>query len=313
MDYQQKANQLFGEQAENWPLLHDNLEGLNHVKVKSFEFDGFTINVQFNPKRIRSSAAKVDKKSIDNRQCFLCSKYRPAEQNEVGFGEEYEILCNPFPIFQKHYTIAHKKHVVQQIGSSFGHMLDLSNELKELVIFYNAPKCGASAPDHLHFQAGNTGLMPVEKDIVYLKESYGISLVKQDDSEVSAIADGLRKFILIESSNRNEIEAVFQQIYNYTQKLDGGEEPMLNVLSYYDTKWKVMVFPRDKHRPWQFYEEGEDNILLSPASVDMGGTLIIPLKKDFDKIIKEDIRNIFSQVSMSEERFEGLVNQLKKS
>lgn len=313
MTYQEKTNLLYDEQVINWPLLRQNIEGLNSVRLKSFEFSGFTINVQFNPKRITSSAAKVDKTSISNRKCFLCSAHRPKEQNMVPFERDYEILCNPFPIFNKHYTIAHKNHIVQEIGSSFSDMLDLSCSLKELVLFYNAPKCGASAPDHLHFQAGNHGLMPIEKDLEGLIKIYSNPVVSTSELSVNAIDDTLRRALLIESSDKQKIEDVFQLIYTYTQNLSGGEEPMLNILSYFEGGWKVLVFPRDKHRPWQYFEEGVKNILLSPASVDMGGTLITPLEKDFLKISKEDIVDIFKQVSISPERFDGLLKHIKTS
>lgn len=311
MNYQQKADALFQDQKINWPLLSNNWEKLKSAKLKIFEFDGFTIHVQCNPKRIISSAAKVDKRSIENRKCFLCSENRPPEEKGIWFGEEYEILCNPFPIFPKHYTIAKGDHTPQVIESEFSSFLELSRALPDLVVFYNAPGCGASAPDHMHFQAGNRGFMPLEKEIGTLKEKYGKSLYHSTGFSLTAIEDGLRRFMVMESDQIALLKETFSHIFSFTKALQKGEEPMINMLSYCGDQWQVVVFPRSKHRPWQYFEEGEKNILLSPASVDMGGTLITPLEKDFIKITREDIQNIFDQISFSDREFSALSNHLK--
>lgn len=311
MNYQQKADALIQDQKISWPLLSSNWEKLKSAKVKVFEFDGFTIHVQCNPKRIISSAAKVDKVSIENRKCFLCPENRPPEEKGVWFEEDYEILCNPFPIFRKHYTIAKGDHTPQVIESEFSRFLELSRALPDLVVFYNAPGSGASAPDHMHFQAGNKGFMPLEEEIGTLKEKYGKSLFHSPVLSVTAIEDGLRRFMVLESDQIAPIKESFSHIFEFTRELQQGEEPMINVLSYFGDQWQVMVFPRSKHRPWQYFEEGEKNILLSPAAVDMGGTLITPLEKDFIKITKEDIQDIFAQISFSDWEFSALSGYLK--
>jgi ATP adenylyltransferase/5',5'''-P-1,P-4-tetraphosphate phosphorylase II len=303
--YQKLVDNLFDHQKENWPLLKENLEGLQCVQLKTFHFDGFTINVQFNPKRITSSAAKVDKKSIEERKCFLCAAHRPKEQKEVKKGK-YDFLCNPFPIFNKHYTIAHIHHTPQEIGNSFPDLLDISKSVPNLICFYNAPKCGASAPDHLHFQAGNRGFIPLENDYPEIVKRYGKSLVEKEDIKVTAINDTLRRYIVFESMEKSSIIELFTSLYLYLKKESGNEEPMMNILSCYKKGWKILVYLRDNHRPWQFFEEGEENILLSPASVDMGGTLITPLEKDFQKLTKDDIIDIFKQVSYAEDKFNEL-------
>ncbi len=307
MTVQQKAKELFEAQIAGWPLLGANWEQLDAAQLKTFRFDGFTINVQFNPKRITSSAAKVDKDSIEKRPCFLCPENRPPEEDHVAFGNDYEILCNPFPIFRKHYTIAKADHTPQVIDPEFGRMLDLSRELPELVVFYNAPSCGASAPDHMHFQSGSRGFMPIEDEISALQERYGRVISQEGGSAITAVNDGLRRFIVLESDNRSVIETAFLHISTFMRSHNSGQEPMLNILAYFDTKWRVMLFPREIHRPWQFFEEGEKNILLSPAAVDMGGALITPLEKDFKKISKEDIEDIFSQICLTEGQFNKLI------
>lgn len=311
MTIQQQTNNLFTEQAQNWPLLKNNLEGLKGALLKTFEFDGYKINVQFNPKRITSSAAKVDKKSIDERNCFLCAAHRPQEQNQVSFSNKFEILCNPFPIFAKHYTIAHINHIPQEIRMSFPDFLEISKALPDLLTFYNAPNCGASAPDHLHFQAGNKGFIPIETDYQTLLVKYGKPLLTDNHTNVYSVNDGLRTFIAIESDNKNHIESIFQQIHHLLDK-NNNAAPMLNILSWYDTSWRILVMLRSKHRPWQYFETGSKNILLSPASVDMGGVLITPLEKDFLKITKSDITDIIKQVSMASPQFTDFTQKLTK-
>ncbi len=311
MSYQDKASKLYEDQLRDWSLFADNREGLNNAKLKTFKFDGFEINVQFNPKRITSSAAKVDAKTIQERKCFLCSANRPEVQTEVMWGDNYEILVNPFPIFKQHFTISNVAHIDQQIETEFVNFISLSKDLPETVMFYNAPKCGASAPDHLHFQAGNLEFLPIEKDWKNIKTKYGKNIEGYKEVEVIAVDDTLRRYIVLESDNAEAMNDVFQKIHKFGSELEKGEAPMLNLLSYFvDGKHRVFVFIRGVHRPWQFFEEGEKNILLSPASVDMGGTMITPLEKDFEKITKEDIADIFHQITVSKENFDKLVEVL---
>ncbi len=296
---------LLGEQERDWPLLRANRALLGEVRVREFPFDGFRIRVQFNPERIRSSAASVDRASIEKRSCFLCAANRPPEQNGVGYGKDYEILCNPFPIFREHFTIATRRHVPQVILPEISNFLDLSRQLHELVLFYNAPACGASAPDHMHFQAGNRGLMPIEEEIGSLTKLYGRELVHHDGQRICGISDGLRRFFLLESQSKDLVISAFSLIFELIAAYQEAE-PMINLLCYYHHGWQLLLFPREKHRPWQYFEEGERNILLSPAAVDMGGTLITPLEKDFNSISANDITDIFSQVTCSREHFQAL-------
>lgn len=155
--------------------------------------------------------------------------------------------------------------------------------------------------------------MPIEDEIGPILKRYGEIVVRSADLTATAVNDGLRRFVVLESSRKIPLEDAFKHISGFTRDYNYGDEPMLNVLAYYRDGWQILVFPREKHRPWQFFEKGVKHIMLSPASVDMGGTLITPLEKDFNKITKEDIVDIFSQVSFSTLRFEGLINHLTSS
>ncbi|HBL75392.1 MAG: hypothetical protein A2W90_04090 [Bacteroidetes bacterium GWF2_42_66] len=310
-DFTGKVKQLLIDQKNNWPTARKNYSELENVQVRVFDFDGFQIKVQFNPARIISSSAKVDQQSIASRKCFLCAENRPAEQQQLTFGN-YEILVNPFPIFPEHFTIPRISHVPQFIPGKIGDMLDLAKALPDFTIFYNGPKCGASAPDHFHFQAGKKGFMPLESEIEFLKENKGIKR-SENPVDIWAIKDGIRDFLFMESSGKEDVESCFNSIYEKLSDLNehAGEEPMMNILAGFENgKWQVFVFPRFRHRPWQYFEEGEKNILLSPASVDLGGVLITPMEKDFSKITKVDIADIFHQILWPEDKFNLLVEKL---
>jgi ATP adenylyltransferase/5',5'''-P-1,P-4-tetraphosphate phosphorylase II len=300
VNYTKRVDELFSAQLRDWELARLNYGLLSKVKTRAIDFDGFRIFVQFNPERIRSSSAKVDKKSIEARPCFLCEKNRPSEQTGVPFGKDMTILVNPFPIFSRHLTIPTEKHIDQRIAGSFARMLDLAEAIPECVIFYNGPQCGASAPDHLHFQAGKTGFLPIEKDFEERKLVRLIS--KSNLIEIWHWVNYLRGIVTIKGSSKKAIIDSFNSFFEkfYSTQPD-KPEPMLNILAYYNiSEWIIHLIPRKIHRPYQFFAGGEKQILLSPASVDLGGVIITPREEDFNKITASDIKDIFSQVCIDE-------------
>ncbi|WP_421920745.1 DUF4922 domain-containing protein [Marinifilum sp.] len=303
---------FINQQVRDWPLANGNFKGLEKVEEKEFSFDGFKMRVQFNPERIRSSAAKVDKKSIKNRTCFLCLDKLPAEQGGIAQGKEYVILVNPFPIIPQHFTIPKVAHVDQSFMDNLEGMLSLAKDMQGYTLFYNGPKCGASAPDHMHFQGGNKGFMPVEEEYFALKDKADL-LVKSDDIEVRAFNHYLRKMISVQTASNKELVAVVSKFYNAFAEMQSEEkEPMLNVIcSYVDDKYIMHLFPRKLHRPTQYFAEGDDQILISPASVDFGGVFITPRREDFEKITAEDIKDIFNQVCVDEKLFSALCKKIK--
>lgn len=301
--------QLLQKQLEVWEVARNNYDALKQVRVKELEFGSFKIKVQFNPARIVSSSAKVDPKSIQERKCFLCEQNRPAVQEGLPFGNKYIVLINPFPIFPKHLTIPACEHVDQRIRHRFGDMLDLAYNLDEFNVFYNGPKCGASAPDHVHFQAGSKGFLPIEKE---WKTFAGQPAFEHQSSRLYILEGYLRGTIIIESASKESAVDLFGKIYDSLEIKSGEEEPMMNVLAWYDTdKWVIPIFPRRLHRPSCYAAPGEENILISPASVDMGGVFITPLEKDFEKITAEDIRDILQEVCMDEVKLQQFVEHLK--
>lgn len=306
----QTVNNLLTRQLASWETAHNNYAALSGVQVKELNVNGIPYKVQFNPARIVSSGAKVDARSIKERKCFLCPANLPPEQEGIPFGGHYQILVNPFPIFPRHLTIPEEAHVDQRIASRFGDMLDLARQLTDYTIFYNGPRCGASAPDHAHFQAGNKGFMPIEQD--WRRQIAG-KIADYGQATLWYLDDAPRATLVIESPERETAVRLFDLVYRSLDVKPGEEEPMMNVLTLFENgKWIVFIFPRAKHRPACYTAEGEDNLLNSPASVDLGGVFITPVEKDFRKITAEDVAQILSEVCLSPTDFHRLRQRIKE-
>ncbi len=298
MTIQEKVNELFEQQLSVWEMARNNFEGLKTVQIREFDFDGFAVKVQFNPARMVSSGAKVDAKTIAQRKCFLCAANRPEVQRGIEW-RDYDILINPFPIFTRHLTIPRREHVDQQLVPYISDMFDLARELPDFVVFYNGPKCGASAPDHMHFQAGNADFLPLVGDYFNLKQMGRIELVGAGDvAETYIMKDYLRVVYCVESADADELKEAFMKLYNAWVKEEEAE-PMMNVVCLYrDGKWYLFVIPRGAFRPWQYTAEGDKQLLVSPATVEVSGLFITPVKEHFERITKEDVVDILTQCTI---------------
>ncbi|MBE6230500.1 MAG: DUF4922 domain-containing protein [Bacteroidales bacterium] len=311
---------LIDRQLAVWQQAKDNFAALANVGVKEITVGGFPVKVQFNPARIVSSAAKVDPKTIKERKCFLCGANRPEIQEGLPFAgkkAEYVVLINPFPIFPKHLTVPDVNHVNQTIEGEwerFEDMLSLAETLDEFLFFYNGPKCGASAPDHMHFQGGNKGFLPVEYNYNALEKTL---IVDADGAKVYSVENYMRGIMAIEATDKSAAVAQFRKIYNTLEVKEGEWEPMLNLLAWTVkegdvVKYIALVYLREKHRPSHYFAEGDANILLSPASVDMGGVFITPLEKDFNKITEKELTEIVDELQISSETFGMVKNALRE-
>jgi ATP adenylyltransferase/5',5'''-P-1,P-4-tetraphosphate phosphorylase II len=308
---------LFELQKAQWQMLATGYKSLETVKLKSFQFDGFKIKAQFNAGRITSTSAKVDAKSISERKCFLCNENLPDDQKGILYNDKYIILCNPFPIFPEHFTLTYKNHEPQRIIDTFADMLDLSKDIsKHYTVIYNGPRCGASAPDHLHFQAGNRFFMSIDDEFHQLKNAYGKMIFENDDLSFYAIDDGLRKFISIESLDKDLVLNTFNKFYKtYSKLMNEEQEPMINLVSFYEEEfgWRVIIFLRAKHRPAVFFAEDESKMLVSPAAIDLGGVCVFPREEDFNRVTKEMIADIFKEVFVDENLFKIVLTSLQNS
>jgi ATP adenylyltransferase/5',5'''-P-1,P-4-tetraphosphate phosphorylase II len=308
--YSDKINELFSLQLNEWELARINYRQLEKVRTRRFSFGSFEVLVQYNPERIRSSAAKVDAKSIGERPCFLCAKNRPPEQRGILYENRLTILINPFPIFKRHLTIPSESHTDQRIRNNFDTMLSMAEAMPFFTIFYNGPQCGASAPDHFHFQAGNHGFIPIEND--FRKGKHIVLISAEPGIEIWRWKGYLRGIVSIKGNDRKKLIRVFESFFDRFSEIQPDRpEPMLNILVEYSSEeWIVHIIPRKQHRPTQFFSKGSDQILISPAAVDLGGVIITPREEDFSRITENDIENIFQQVCFEENELPGLLNEI---
>jgi ATP adenylyltransferase/5',5'''-P-1,P-4-tetraphosphate phosphorylase II len=298
---------LFAEQIVSWKLAGINYKQLKNVRIKRIDFGSFGVTVQYNPERIRSSAAKVDPKSIGERPCFLCTENRPIEQKGILTGNGMIILVNPFPIFSKHLTIPSLSHTDQRIKGNFETMLDLAASLQDYVIFYNGPQCGASAPDHFHFQAGNRTFLPIEADFEMGRSTRLLSY----SGSVSTWSwkNYLRGILTLSSDSKADLVTSFDSILEKFSRIQAERaEPMLNCLALFQKgKWIIHFIPRKLHRPSHYFAEGDAKIIFSPASVDIGGVLITPREEDFNRLNESIVADIFSQVCYEEDEVNNFI------
>jgi len=307
---------LLRNQRLEWAALEKGYAQLQNIKTKTFRFEVFTIDAQFNPGRIKSTNADVSSEAIKKRKCFLCLENLPEEQEGINYNDEYLILCNPNPVFFEHFTITFNKHFPQRMDGSFETFLKLCKGLsKYYSVLYNGPRCGASAPDHLHFQAVNKNFLKIFGELNNLIKKYGEKIIDGRKKEAFGVNDGLRKFIVIKSKDKHFINKLFENLYSTLQKcLNIKTEPMMNILGYYSESsgWTVCIFLRKKHRPECYYKKGTEEMIISPAVIDLSGTLIVPREKDYEKLTKEKTAAIFDEVAIGKELFDYLKAHLKK-
>ncbi len=319
-DYTDLIYATFLHQKQNWGMFNDGWNGFLSSEYKKFHFDWFEIKAQFNPTRFVSSSAKVDDETIKKRRCFLCLENLPTEQKGILFEskknsiERLIFLCNPAPIFNEHFTISNVLHTPQEIYNKIEIMLELADLCNnEYTIFYNGPKCGASAPDHFHFQACPAGELITEKDFLNHPEKFSVHF-ESDDIKLSFIksSEYLRNVLILSSRRENQIENTFKLIYKLLQKINSIErEPLMNLFALKrDDDYHLIIFPREKHRPACYFAEGDENMLISPGLVDMCGMLVTPLQKDFERINEKILRQVYSEVTLSDEKFSQLLKEI---
>lgn len=306
--------QFFSEQIKDWPQASNNYSFLVNVQEKRLHVEGMDVLVQYNPARIFSSSAKVDTESIKERPCFLCPDIRPAKQKSLDLvmssGHEYELLVNPFPIFPKHFTIPSKEHTPQDISSRFGDMLEIVDIMTDYMVFYNGAQCGASAPDHFHFQAGMRGYLPIDCNCHSLDY---VTLADSEELTVRVYKQYFRGTVSIKSSSAELLKETFALIYDKVKAVSGTDtEPMFNILAKKDADiYSVLIINRKAHRPECYYREDEGRILISPGAVDMGGIMVLPLKEDFDKITEFDICKVLEDVTFTDEQTDEMLAVLR--
>ena len=303
----------FNRQLETWDDARHRYQQLQGVKTRELPGDAITINVQWNPARITSTGANIDKKAIAKRPCFLCEENRPKEQTKKIIDEHFELLVNPFPILPTHFTIPSLRHEPQRILGNYGEMFNLLDEYPEMMVFYNGPKCGASAPDHAHFQAGTSGMLPLQRSWQRLSRNLTPILECEEGEGIWNIIDYPVAALLIKSKSKQSGQRLFNIVYNSLPQNEGDTEPMMNVVS-----WRVaddyltVVFPREKHRPDCYSAEGEAQYLVSPGALDMAGLIITPRQEDFERLTADKAEAILREVALSEDKMKRVIELIVK-
>jgi hypothetical protein len=300
------------EQKKIWQSLREGYEGLKEVRERDLSCHKSLVRLQYNPRRMASSIAMVGERDREVRPCFLCLTHLPEDQKGILYRGGYLILCNPMPILPFQFTVASLDHRYQTIDENMEAFFQLVNDLGSgWTVLYNGPKCGASAPDHHHFHAAPSGQMPIEKEI---GEQERLTLIKKVDGvSLYRVKDVGREIIILEGDNPTVVGGVLKNYLNALRKvLQIGEEPLINIAAFREERdWRLVTFPRRKHRPDAFFKEGDDRIVVSPGVIEMGGILVTPLEKDFDRLDGPTVESIYEEVSLEEKTVEETIDAME--
>lgn len=314
----QDIEKFINDQLSIWPDAAAKYRALKNVQTRDVSVNGLTVTLQHNPDRIKSAVANVDAVSIKQRPCFLCEQNRPKIQHHITFegrkGKNYFITVNPYPIFPDHLVISRDKHVPQSIWHRYVDMLDLAREFDGFTIFYNGPTSGASAPDHMHFQACPRGKMNLENELDSLMDRMdGIKVpesLTEDIEYVSSVQDAhlfhykhfIRGIFALEAKTNKSMAKLFYRLIDSAPIPDGEQEPMFNLFTYFTQgKYRAIVIFRSRLRSHHYFTEGNDHLTVSPGCADMAGLLIVPHKEDYEKITPQLLQEVYQEVSVNEE------------
>ena len=302
---------FFNRQLEKWDDARNRYHELRNVRTRELAMGASSIQVQWNPARMVSTGASIDKKAIAERPCFLCEANRPKEQTKKSVDNHFDLLVNPYPILPTHFTIPSVKHEPQRIRDIYGEIHKLLDEYPELMVFYNGPKCGASAPDHAHLQAGTSGRLPLQMSWQRLSRNLTLLISLNDDENISLIDEYPCPALLIRSHTPYGDEQLFLRLYDALPMLDDDTEPMMNIVSWRcDDEYLSVVFPRGKHRPDCYYAQGNDQYIISPGALDMAGLIITPRQEDFERLTSEKALSILNEVSLPKEQLQQVIEKL---
>ncbi len=304
-------SRFFNRQLEVWTDARHRFRDLKHVETRQFSDQ---LKLQWNPARIVSTGAKIDKKTLGERPCFLCDKNRPKEQMSKQIDEKFHLLVNPFPILPVHFTIPARKHQPQLIYKNYGEMHRFISLHSDLMVFYNGPKCGASAPDHLHFQAGTNGILPLQTNWQRLSRNLTDIISLNDVEKISVVRDFIVPAFVIISKSAESDEALFRRLYKAMPQRGDETEPMMNIISWRKGEEFIsVVIPREKHRPEAYFAEGDAQFVVSPGALDMSGLIITPREEDFRKLTEEKALSLLQECGVSEEKMNAIIAKLKAS
>ena len=312
-----ELRKFVSDQLSRWEFARDNYRALKKVDVREMEYNGLRVAVQYNPSRAISSKAKTDNDSLNARPCFLCRSNRPAEQLFLDFegtkGKKYHILTNPYPVFQNHLIIAADSHIPQSIWHRYVDMLILAKRYRQFTWIYNGPECGASAPDHLHFQAFPSGILPLENDIRKHSSLEYVTCV-QDASlyRYGKFANGI---FVIDGITSKSVAKMLYRLLDCVPVEEGDGEPRFNLFTFYaDGHYISIVVLRTCHRSSHYSSpDPASHLSMSPGCVDVGGVFITVEREDYEKLSPELLAGMMEQVTVSKETEELIVRRLTRT
>ena len=298
---------FFTHQLDTWDEIRQRYEALKHVGLKQLGHR----QLQYNPARMVSTGAQIDRQTIAQRACFLCEKNRPEEQLTIDLGDDFELMVNPFPVLPMHFTIVRKTHVSQTILENYTEIHRLLELFPELFVFYNGPMSGASAPDHMHFQAGIGQELPLMTVLRKLEKEQQVLIKQGNGSSLSMFNSVSFNAFVIKSKAQETEMTLFKQLYAAMPVREGEKEPRMNIVAWRDgSEDVIVVLPRDNHRPACYFEEGDRRMVISPGALDMAGLIITPREEDFNRMSEDKLISILKEVSIKEKDMENIKEKL---
>lgn len=298
---------FFAHQLDTWDEIRQRYEALKYVGLKQLGHR----QLQYNPARMVSTGAQIDRQTIAQRACFLCEKNRPEEQLTIDLGDDFELMVNPFPVLPMHFTIVRKTHVPQTILENYTEIHRLLELFPELFVFYNGPMSGASAPDHMHLQAGIGQELPLMTVLRKLEKEQQVLIKQENGSSLSMFNSVSFKAFVIKSKAQETEMTLFKQLYDAMPVREGEKEPRMNIVAWRDgSEDVIVVLPRDNHRPACYFEEGDRRMVISPGALDMAGLIITPREEDFNQMSEDKLISILKEVSIKEKDMENIKEKL---
>ena len=298
---------FFTHQLDTWDEIRQRYEALKYVGLKQLGHR----QLQYNPARMVSTGAQIDRQTIAQRACFLCEKNRPEEQLTIDLGNDFELMVNPFPVLPMHFTIVRKTHVPQTILENYTEIHRLLELFPELFVFYNGPMSGASAPDHMHFQAGIGQELPLMTVLRKLEKEQQVLIKQGNGSSLSMFNSVSFNAFVIKSKAQETEMTLFKQLYAAMPVREGEKEPRMNIVAWRDgSEDVIVVLPRDNHRPACYFEEGDRRMVISPGALDMAGLIITPREEDFNRMSEDKLISILKEVSIKEKDMENIKEKL---
>lgn len=312
-----ELNKFIKDQLSVWQLASSNFRALKTAPSREVDVFGLKCRIQYNPRRVISSTADTSPAAIASRKCFLCADNRPKEQFHLGFegrkGRNYHIQINPYPIFRGHLVIVRDEHIPQEIWHHFPDMLDFATRYKDYLVFYNGPSSGASAPDHLHFQAIPKHNLPLEDVVDEFLDHPGEPLATVKDASLYKFDGYARGVFALKATTSKSLAKLFYRLLDCTDRGKGEEEPMFNLYAYVKNgEYRTIVVMRSAKRSHHFYSRGADHLTISPGAADIAGLFVAPFREDYDKADTALLEELLSEVCISEDEQNMIVWRLTR-